>query len=324
MNRKAATAAAFPLFNNADYQAEVAIMNGWINGLQLAERWEMLPSDLVEYLKSNVSFFDDTVTPYDDNLNPIDAGMLSISGLDKTWYRLTDIEEDEKRTNESTISFLLKNGIGEKEAQEILSGLRTSLTIQNPAICNNCFIRNGEFWEVIYNGNKGIVKHLAGLQYIAYLLERPGEAISCINLSHAVNPSESTPMSNDKAAAEQLYIATNSRLVHANKERPATKKILYEKYKELLGGLDNAESELEREETEAEMKKILQSIRSEDKIPDTINSKAQANIKKSIDRAYTAIEKAGMNDLSIFLNDHINPNGKYGYIYTGAPWEIRL
>ncbi len=47
---------------------------------------------------------------------------------------------------------------------------------------NNFFHKNGDMWHVGFNGRDTNIKHVNGIAYIAYILEKPNESISCIEL----------------------------------------------------------------------------------------------------------------------------------------------
>ena len=68
---------------------------------------------------------------------------------------------------------------------------------------------------------------------------------------------------------------------------------------------------------------ILESLNSENKLPDPHNKKAQVNIRKRLDCAYKAIgKKEGMKELAKHLQNHIKPDGAFGLSYTGTlTWE---
>ena len=76
-------------------------------------------------------------------------------------------------------------------------------------------------------------------------------------------------------------------------------------------------------EIQEEMDAIMKSLKN-GSFPDPINSKAQANIKKGFNRAIKAIGQSELKTLAAYLKEHIKPDGKYGYIYTGTSWEITL
>ena len=45
-------------------------------------------------------------------------------------------------------------------------------------------------------------------------------------------------------------------------------------------------------------------------------------MKKQIDRTCETIAKAGLKELAEHLKIHILPDGGYGYMYTGDPWNV--
>ena len=186
----------------------------------------------------------------------------------------------------------------------------------------NFFTRENDYWHIGFEGQETRIKNLTGLLYIDYLLKKPGTPHSCINLFHAANPSENPTMANDQAAQEGLNISTKSRIVH-KKEGKRADNAIRDKWYELKRDLESAESELERKEIQEEMNMLLESLKSENKLPNPENANAQINIKKRLEKAYKTIGKVGMKKLEKHLRDHIKPDGAYGLSYSGSiTWDI--
>ena len=58
---------------------------------------------------------------------------------------------------------------------------------------------------------------------------------------------------------------------------------------------------------------------------DSNNKKAQSNIAKNLDRAYTNLKNKGLKDLEKHLRNNIKPDGRYGYQYIGNfKWDIEI
>lgn len=183
---------------------------------------------------------------------------------------------------------------------------------------------NGGIWHIGYEGKTEIFRHLVGFLYLAYLLERPGQDVPCTEIYQTEKPANS--ITSHTAIAEGLNLGSTSRIiVHGvDQEEPPTRESLKKHLDQLWADYYDAESDLERKEILAEVTLVKQSLNAERTQHDLHSAKVQTYIKKGIDRAISALDKAGMNTLAEHLKLHINPNGKYGYIYTGTAWEITL
>ncbi|MCX5831174.1 MAG: hypothetical protein NT140_04695 [Deltaproteobacteria bacterium] len=234
-------------------------------------------------------------------------------------YELPDDEESAQWVIDH-----LKEALFETEPEVEKDPQKEDLLPQKKETSGNFFTREGDVWHIGFEGKDTRVKHKSGLRYIAFLLEKPQGSISCINLYQAANKAEANPMSEDRAIAEGLNKPTrtkNSGSINDSKARSA----LWTRYQKLQG--EQAENERDGVDPiiQAEIKKEKDALEKEMRqrtFQDSIHGKAQNNISRAIDRAFDAMNSANMKELSRFLNDHIKPDGKYGYIYTGPPWII--
>ena len=187
----------------------------------------------------------------------------------------------------------------------------------------NFFKKNpGDYWHVRFDedGKDVMIKHLDGLLYISYLLEKPGSAISCQELYQAASGKSMTNvMSEDEAISQGLKIGSNRQPVIDNKAREHFR----EEYYELKEKLQYAGPE-EREDIEEKMKMLMPYLKRRN-FPESNEKKVQVNIRKRLDAAYKAIKKAKMHKLAKHLQDHIKPDGAFGLCYCGSiTWEITL
>lgn len=187
----------------------------------------------------------------------------------------------------------------------------------------NFFKKNpGDYWHVRFDedGKDVRIKHLNGLVYISYLLEKPGHIISCQELYRAASGKDAANvMSEDVAISEGLNIGSFRQPVYDEKAL-AIIRIEYDNLKEKLrsAGIE------EKEEIEAEMKKLMPYLTRRN-IPESNEKKVQVNIRKRLEAAYTAIKKAKMHKLAKHLQDHIKPDGAFGLCYSSSiTWEITL
>lgn len=183
----------------------------------------------------------------------------------------------------------------------------------------NYFRRSGKNWLIRYEGGKEEkVRGLKGFQYIAYLINKPGESMSCYDLYHCFNAPGK--MTGEEAIDQNLSIASRSKNIET-KNTPTAKKEYFQKYQKLQGDLNNAESDLERAEIEKEMAEILAATK-EGSFKDPIHTKAQSNVIKSLKVAYAELEKNNLKELAMDFRDNIKPDGQFGYIYKGMTWEV--
>ena len=178
----------------------------------------------------------------------------------------------------------------------------------------------GDYWHVRFDedGKDVRIRHLNGLVYISYLLDKPDRTISCQELYRAASGKDAANvMSEDLAIKEGLNIGSSKQAV----SDPQTRKICLKRYQELQEKLPNVGME-EQEEIEAEMKKLMPYLTRRN-IPEPNEKKVQVNKRKRLDTAYEAIKKAKMNKLAKHLQDHIKPDGAFGLSYSGSiTWEI--
>ena len=191
----------------------------------------------------------------------------------------------------------------------------------------NYFRKNGNFWQIRYEGKSKTISALDGISYIAILLEKPGTPISCRELYQAVSgriPDKNKSISEAEVIDEDLNIGSTGgkQTVSDNKAKKAYWK-RYQKLQNDLANLDNTpEDMLIREETEKEMDTLMTLLKNRTFV-DPDSKKIQTNIQKRLDRAYAAIGKAGMKNMEKHLRTHIKPGGSYDLIYTGSlNWDI--
>jgi hypothetical protein len=186
----------------------------------------------------------------------------------------------------------------------------------------NFFHRQGDFWHIGFAGKDARIKHVVGIQYIGYLLEKPGITVSCRDLYRAA--SGATPdnvMSEGAAISEGLNIGRSKQSASDYEARQEYLK-RYQKLAHDLDSIeDNPEGETIRKEIEKEMAEI-EPFLVERALPNKETTNQQSSVKKALDRAYVTIKKAGRNDMEKHLQAHIKPGG-YNLTYTGdLSWDI--
>lgn|GEM_PF-3032856 len=187
--------------------------------------------------------------------------------------------------------------------------------------------RNGNFWQIRYEGKSKTISALDGIFYIALLLEKPGTPISCRELYQAVSgriPDKNKSISEAEVIDEDLNIGSTGvkQIVSDDKAKKDYLK-RYQKLQNDLANLDNTpEDMLIRKETEKEMNTLM-TLLTNRTFADPDTKKVQANIQKRLNKTYEAIGKAGMKNMEKHLRTHIKPGGSYDLIYTGSlNWDI--
>lgn len=259
----------------------------------------------------------------------IDWIVISYAGLDK---RLTGGETDwanvKAEFRKIATELLFRHDVEVGEAYQGLAPQTIESQRQSQQNTNeidsqkekkNFFHHDGQYWKVGYEGEKKTVPALHGMKYIAYLIEKPRTSIPCRELYQARSgkvPDNIT--SEGTAIGEGLNIGSRKQGVSDYGARQN-----YEKeYYELQNDLDNAESEMERQEIEKEMKTIISCLK-ERAFPDKDTVRCQSNIQRRLKKAYEAISKAGLKEMEKHLRAHIKTDGTYSLTYTGsAAWEI--
>jgi len=188
----------------------------------------------------------------------------------------------------------------------------------------NYFRRTGDFWQIGYEGAESKpIKHVDGLLYIGHLLKaKPGTSISCQYLVQVVSgKTQETIISESMAKKQDLSIGFKKQSIGTDKER----KIAREKYQELQERLSNASID-EEEEIQEQLVALEPYLNMKKRnFTDSNDKKAQANIKKRLEKAYEVISEANMKELVKHLRNNIKPDDAYGRIYTGTlSWEINI
>jgi hypothetical protein len=187
----------------------------------------------------------------------------------------------------------------------------------------NFLTRNGDIWHIGFGHLDVRIKHLNGLLFIAFLLGKPGGAISCRELFTMAGSGNEPDniMSESAAIGEGLNIGSSKQEVGNAKNR----KICWEEYQRLQEKLPNAGIE-EQADIQEKMDKLMQFLNQKERIfTDPNDKKAQANAKKRLAAVYAAMKKAGMEQMSKHLQNHIKPDGAFGLRYTGSlVWKTTI
>lgn len=185
----------------------------------------------------------------------------------------------------------------------------------------NFFNLEGEYWNVGYENEKGTIRNLQGIHDIVTLLDRPGKPVSCKEIYQAASGKMPDDIMTEGAAIDEgLNIGRSKQAISDYKAKQNYGK----QWQQLQNDLDNAESDMERKEIKKEMDDILPFLK-ERTFADPDIKKVQSNLKKRLDTAYKAIDKAGMKKMAKHLRTHIKPDGAYGLCYSGSiTWEITI
>jgi len=243
-------------------------------------------------------------------------------------YKMEDIIEFERRKE-------LKEQIGNSDGSNDHGQVEDAKNKAASTTKAVNFITRGEdkHWRIGFEGQECIIDPLDGVYYIALLLDKePGTPISCRELVQTLSGKKpNNAMSQDMAIAECLHIETSKQHIST----PEAKSQYMNRYMQLENDLleitDIAEysltpeQKMEKEEIEKEMADIKNLLLRDRTFADPNDKKAQANIKKRLDKAYKAIQEAGLKKLAKHLQNNIKPDGVFGLSYTGTlEWEITI
>jgi len=220
--------------------------------------------------------------------------------------------------SDDVLNFEYDHGIKPTPAKE-----STPITQTKPQ-ADNYFKQNGNHWEIRFGIEFAAhVDHVDGLLYIAHILNNIDNVISdqkLYNLAKGATLNEDKDkMTVSMAIANDLHFDTPPQKIND----PKAQNEYINKYKQLQHDLDDAESNLEKNEIEYEMEKLLPFLTRRN-IPNPEDKKAQVNITRLLDRAYARIKKANMPNLAKHLSDKIKPDN-YGRKYSGTfIWQIEI
>lgn len=196
----------------------------------------------------------------------------------------------------------------------------------------NYFHREGNGWRIGFQGEKGFFNNVKYIRCVSTLLEKPGQAITALEIEHAVdyNAHISECMSEDQALNEGLSFHSTY------KDYDEISNNLLERLNKLKSDMETETDPLIKKENamkyNSEFERITKkycdpktSRPRKQRLDDTFKKKSQGNVKKAIDRAYKAFEKAGLKKLAIHLKKNIKPDGNYDFRYrdTTTPWDIK-
>lgn len=313
-------------------------MKKWITESELCNRWATNVHNIREWaLNGNLQPFKHDHTHfiiYDggtaielpDGTFATNTAPATANDVADCIYLVSNVEEFERENGltpfipptDPSQQSLTKNPLDD-HAQEKIGEDK----IIPPPPAANFFTRvNLSNWRIGFDRQEAPIQHLLGLQYIGYLLEKPGKSISCRELYQGASCQiPDKVMSEGAAISKGLNIGGSKQATDTRK----ASKICREEYQELEEKLLDAGLE-EQEDIQEKMAALIPYMTLKERnIPDSNDVKAQAAVKKALDRAYEAIGKAKMKDLAKYLKAHIKPDGGFGLSYTGkATWEITL
>jgi hypothetical protein len=316
-------------------------MNKWLTPSDLYSRWNINQYDLVDIVnegKLQSSFGDDPTVLYivdggsyveypDGRTSLLKQKPLTVEEVTKLVFLISDVEKFER-----------ENGIS---LQVLPTDLPQQILTENPLVAHSqdeldeaikplphppqpiyFFAREGDVWHIGFEGQKARIKHLDGLLYICHLLKKPETSISCRDLYQAVKgETPDKTMSEGAAIDQELNIGwLSTQYVSTAKVR----KTFQKEYQELQDMLSEVVTMEEREEIKEKMKKLSPYLKKRN-FADPNDKKAQINIKRRLDTAYAAINKAGMKKMAKHLQTNIKPDDAYGRMYTASlTWEITI
>lgn len=194
------------------------------------------------------------------------------------------------------------------------------------------FTKEGDFWRVRYGSETATIRDLKGIKYIAILLSKRHEFISCIKLYQAVNPTPTSGMTQDESIKHGLNTDKSRENNPQRKTTLAYKDKIKEQYyeRERIESLPDhertPEDEMSLQQINKELDALLKAQKETGNENANIKSKnAQSNINKSINIIYGKFKKNGLKNLTKHLKPNIKPDGEYGLSYSGIlDWKISM
>lgn len=129
-----------------------------------------------------------------DTFNMIDVGAEVV----ESGPTMDDGTKPFRSYVEGSFGFLADKAMQDREQQigQEVSGLPrgsndpASMTLLGTSPINR-FVKEGEFWEISFQGQRTTLKHMGGFDYICYLLRHPNTPIGIMDLHTEINPSSS-------------------------------------------------------------------------------------------------------------------------------------
>ncbi len=238
----------------------------------------------------------------------------------KFFYKTNDIEV-----------FLKKRERQEHNNTEIPSKAsapteESTQALQTEPQAENYFKRNGDFWTIRFQGKESKpIKHVNGLLYIAYLLERPGTSIDSLKLYNAVTYNTPDKTIDESAAIDDGLNVGNSKQVINDK---VARNAYWKNWHEYQDNIDNAEDTPEGNMVKNESLQKQKELERWLKVRNFTDeqSKKQTLIHGLLKTAYKNIKADhNMNKCADHLKTQIKTDGTLGYIYNGeTKWKISL
>ncbi len=206
---------------------------------------------------------------------------------------------------------------------------------QSNISATNYFHREGNGWNIGFEGKRAIFPNYKYIRYIAFLLERPCMHLSALDLQIAVDADFNTQgqISKKQALDEGLSLS------HSMKDHEVSLNQLRETEK-LINKYDDESDPLIKFDLKRELDQKtktlckMNSLVDEDgnpskppknhKIDDPQKKMAQKIIKKALANACEAFKKGGLKKLAKHIEENIKPSGNYDFCYRDfhTRWDI--
>jgi len=176
------------------------------------------------------------------------------------------------------------------------------------------------YWNITFNGvESATISNVQGLQYIAYLLERPGKNFSCLELYQEINKVSPDTMTDEQALANEVFVLN---------ERQAVNKYITKK--QYLARIEQLKREAADGDTETKMicKEEIDAIKCalNDRTFTDDRSKKQKLLRELLKTAYKKIlADPAMTECVKHLSKYIKTDGLMGLMYVGEyKWEVNI
>ena len=172
----------------------------------------------------------------------------------------------------------------------------------------NVFCRAGSHWDVTFDGGRTIhLRHTLGVEYLSYLLHRPGQSMRAFDLELAINP--------DKGQARDPNSIQKT-------VDPQTKREARKELQELQSELEEAEAQglvAKVKRLQGEIAKLEAVVGSTRLLDADTGERARNNVRKAIDKVVKNLRKGGSAEQA--LAQHITQFVSLGYNIAYNPPE---
>lgn len=242
-------------------------------------------------------------------------------GIDILIFKVSDIEKFRK---EHGLSPGHLSALPHGEPNQIYPRAPTQAEEAKTLPRENIFIREGQYWSVVFQGESGWLQDSLQIRAIAHLLAQQGQRISASELSAAIDKTTSGIMTEAEALAQGLTVATPGKMEASGSINQA----LMKKAREAVNNVAEAKRAgdplliKEAEETAQNLMKEWQ------RTSDAKTTRIERQRKRTsnlLNRGIERIERAGCSQLAGHLTQFINTGAICSYSPTDSvEWFVKM